>query len=328
MTTDSRQSLGNSQGIAENLIVPYIQAMPKTPEHIGDRLRREMDRVGLTPTEVANAFGVKNPSVYDWMKFGRIAKKHIPKLVEVFGHSAEWWITGEEASVQAAVPSMGDAALADRIKSVLDDADGNLTKVAAAAKTTEEIVASWLSGQTKQIGVDQAVAIQESMGINSVWLMLGKGSRTTAVRFNDDERTYPVTGWRGIPVVGMAQLGDNGFWADVEYPVGHGDGFVDVPTKDRDAYAIRCKGDSMRPRIKDGEFVVVEPNHPIEPGDEVLVKAKDGRVMVKEFLYKRSGRVHLSSVNENHPQMAIPDEEIEKMHFVGWITKPSAWRPD
>ena len=84
----------------------------------------------------------------------------------------------------------------------------------------------------------------------------------------------------------------------------------------------------MSPRIKNREFVVVEPNHAIEPGDEVLVKSKDGRVMVKEFLYKRGGRVHLVSVNAAHPPVAIDEDQIEKMHYVGWIAKPSAWRPE
>ncbi|WP_018435324.1 XRE family transcriptional regulator [Paraburkholderia atlantica] len=328
MEIDSRQRLTSCQGIAESEAVIYIEAMPKTPQHIGDRLRQEMDRLGLTPTAVAERFGVKNPSVYDWLKFGRIAKKHIPGLVEMSGKSAEWWITGEEAPASQPVPSIGAAGLSDRIKTVLEDAGGNISAVAAKAKTTEEVVAGWLSGKSTAIGVDEAVALQESYGINSVWLMLGKGPRTTTVRFNDEYEPIPVTGWRGIPVVGMAQLGDNGFWADIEYPVGHGDGFVDVPSKDKDAYALRCKGDSMRPRIKDREFVVIEPNHPIEPGDEVLVKAKDGRVMVKEFLYKRAGRVHLISVNEAHGTIAFEEGEIEKMHYVGWIAKPSAWRPD
>lgn len=328
MKNHSRQSLVFGQGIAETLLLPYIKAMPKTPEHIGDRLRREMEKRPMTPTEVAAVFGVKNPSVYDWMKFGRIAKKHIPKLVEVFGHTAEWWITGEDGPIPVAVQPIGDGGLADRIKSVIDGAGGNISKVASAAGTTDEVVAGWLSGKTTQIDVDQAVALQEALGINSVWLMLGKGSRTTAIRHNDPYEPITDLKWRGVPVQGMAQLGDNGFWADVEYPVGFGDGFVDVPTKDRDAYALRCVGDSMRPRIKDREFVVVEPNHPIEPGDEVLVKAKDGRVMVKEFLYKRSGRVHLLSVNESHGTVALAEEDIEKMHYVGWIAKPSAWRPD
>jgi hypothetical protein len=38
------------------------------------------------------------------------------------------------------------------------------------------------------------------------------------------------------------------------------------PSRDPNAYALRVKGDSMRPRIKPGEFVLVEPNTPPQPG--------------------------------------------------------------
>lgn len=55
-----------------------------------------------------------------------------------------------------------------------------------------------------------------------------------------------------IPVVGSAQLGDNGHFCDLEYPVGHGDGSIDWPTKDPNAYALRCNGESMKPRIRHG----------------------------------------------------------------------------
>lgn len=71
--------------------------MPKDQEHIGDRLRAEMQRRSLTPVQVANIFEVKSPSVYDWLDSGRIAKKHLPKLVSEFGRSVEWWITGQES---------------------------------------------------------------------------------------------------------------------------------------------------------------------------------------------------------------------------------------
>lgn len=70
--------------------------MPKEPEHIGDRLRAEMDKRKLTVAQIAEIFGVKAPSVYDWLNFGRIAKKHLPKLVAEFGHSMQWWIDGKE----------------------------------------------------------------------------------------------------------------------------------------------------------------------------------------------------------------------------------------
>ncbi|SAK65738.1 putative phage repressor [Caballeronia pedi] len=296
---------------------------------IGKRLIEAREKRGWSQDELADKAGVSQGTIGHLESGRNKSSTKLPQIAAALGVTVEW-LTGsaKESGKSAANQSFGAPGLADRIKSVLETAGGNISAVAAAAGTTEEVVAGWLAGKTATIGVDEAVALQEKYSINSVWLMLGKGQRTTAVRYNDEWNPIPVTGWRGIPVVGMAQLGDGGFWADVEYPVGHGDGFVDVPTKDKDAYALRCKGDSMRPRIKDGEFVVIEPNHEIEPGDEVLVKSKDGRVMVKEFLYKRAGRCHLASVNETHGSLAFADDEIEKMHYVGWIAKPSAWRPD
>ncbi len=191
-----------------------------------------------------------------------------------------------------------------------------------------DTASQWLDGQGPEVSLAQAVSLQNAYGVNAVWLTKGKGEPGISVRYADEFRPIPITKWRAIPVVGRAQLGDNGHWADLEYPVGHGDGYIDFPTQDPNAYALKCEGDSMRPRIKAGEFVVIEPNQPIEPGDEVLVKSKDGRVMVKEFLYKRGGRTHLISANDAHKPIAFADDEIEKMHFVRAICRPSSWRPE
>lgn len=186
----------------------------------------------------------------------------------------------------------------------------------------------WLNGVGAEPTLAHLIKIQESYGVNSVWLAKGKGDPGVAIRYNDEWRPIPITNWRPVPVVGNAQLGDDGFWADLEYPVGHGDGYVDFPSRDPHAYALRCKGDSMRPRIQPGEFVIVEPGHPYEPGDDVLVKSKDGRVMVKRFLYSTPGRLYLVSVNDAHEPISFNDEEVEKVHFVRAIVRPSAWRPD
>lgn len=129
-----------------------------------------------------------------------------------------------------------------------------------------------------------------------------------------------------VPVVGTAQLGDNGHWSELEYPVGHGDGYINYPTRDRNAYALRCKGDSMKPRIKDGEFVIIEPNSEPLPGDEILLKTRDGRVMVKTLLYKRDGKVHVMSVNEAHPPQAFDIADIDKIHPVAAIVKKALWK--
>lgn len=126
-----------------------------------------------------------------------------------------------------------------------------------------------------------------------------------------------------VPIVGSAQLGDNGFWTDMDYPIGCGDGFIQWPTQDKDAYALKCKGESMVPRIKSGEYVVVEPNHKYLSGDEVLIVTKDSRIMVKIYLYLRDSTYTLVSINENHPPIKLNADEIEKIHYVAGIAKES-----
>lgn len=56
------------------------------------KLAEAMRLKNVTQAEVARAFAVKPPTVSsDWLKHGRISKRHYQKLVEYFGLSFDWW---------------------------------------------------------------------------------------------------------------------------------------------------------------------------------------------------------------------------------------------
>lgn len=185
-------------------------------------------------------------------------------------------------------------------------------------------VSDWLSGKTKMIGGKNAAKVCEFLRINHDWLFDGKPPSGLEDESNAEQA--PALGaFRKLGVVGTAQLGDNGYWAELEYPVGHGDGYVEYPSKDPQAYALRCNGDSMKPRIKHGEFVIIEPGHQVVNGDEVLVKCREGRVMVKELLYIRDSIVNLGSVNEAHGRITIPQRDVETIQYVAAIVKSALW---
>jgi phage repressor protein C with HTH and peptisase S24 domain len=133
----------------------------------------------------------------------------------------------------------------------------------------------------------------------------------------------PVRSYRMAPVVGTAQLGPDGFWEELSYPVGFGDGYLDVPTSDPSAYALRVKGDSMTPAIRDGWFVVVEPNEPYSPGEYVVVVTTDGRSMVKELLWERDDQVVLMSVADGYGRLTLDRSNIKHIHHVAFIAPPS-----
>lgn len=55
-----------------------------TGTELGRALKAAMEAKGVNQQAVAQAFGISQPSVSEWIKFGRIAKRHIPRLVAFF----------------------------------------------------------------------------------------------------------------------------------------------------------------------------------------------------------------------------------------------------
>lgn len=125
--------------------------------------------------------------------------------------------------------------------------------------------------------------------------------------------------WRIIKIVGTAQMGNEGYW----YRLDAADGHIEFPSKDRDVYALRLKGDSMAPAIKSGWIAVCEPNHRLVPLEYVMIRLHDGESMVKELLRATDEEVTVQSVNDAYGRRTIPIEQIETIHYVSAIVAPS-----
>ncbi|ATE76607.1 XRE family transcriptional regulator [Pseudomonas frederiksbergensis] len=131
-----------------------------------------------------------------------------------------------------------------------------------------------------------------------------------------------------VPVVGTAKLGMDGYFEALDFPVGHGDGYLHIYSDDPNAYGLRVIGDSMHPRIKSGEYVLIEPNKIYVTGDEVMVQTQDGRSMIKEFIYLRDGVYRFDSVNQDHSPLHLDQHDVSKVHLVGGILKSSRFAHD
>ncbi|MBV5295499.1 MULTISPECIES: LexA family transcriptional regulator [Curvibacter] len=132
---------------------------------------------------------------------------------------------------------------------------------------------------------------------------------------------------RRTPVVGTAKMGSDGYYEELQYPGGHGDGYVDGYSSDPKAYALRVKGDSMHPAIRHGSFVIVEPNGRPVPGEYVAIALKDGSKMVKELIIDRLHEVVIESVNGNH-RKTLERDEIEWIYPVAAVVAASKWQPE
>ena len=128
------------------------------------------------------------------------------------------------------------------------------------------------------------------------------------------------------PIVGNVQLDPDGWWTKRDYPPGENDGFVHVPPGDPEVYALRVRGDSMAPTIRNGWLAVVEPNSETHPGEFVLVCTCGGRCSFKELRYERDNEYTFGSINENHPAITLQKSDITRLHPVFLIAPPSAAR--
>lgn len=212
--------------------------------------------------------------------------------------------------------------LGERIQQLRSARGENQQALARAIGITRSAISQLESGLTHGLKPDNLVAAARHFGLSVEELLHGNDSSPRLI-VEQPEPLYATH--RHCPVVGTVQAGDDGFWDELQYPAGTGDGLVRYPTNDPNGYALRVKGDSMRPRIKPGEFIIVEPNSPLIPGEEVIVTTTNGRSMVKILGPRRNGTIELHSINEDHRPITIDEGDVRAIHYVAAICKPSMY---
>ena len=168
------------------------------------------------------------------------------------------------------------------------------------------------------------VALAIALDVTAEWLS-GNPENKASAGVADAEGHYnshPVKAPDQIPIVGNAQAGPEGYWDDLGH-LQHGDGFIIASSKDPDAYALRVRGDSMAPTIKNGWFVVIEPNSPVHQGEYVVACTTDGLCMIKELRYTHDDEYTFGSINDQHPAMTVQKINVTRLQPVTLIVSPS-----
>ena len=70
--------------------------MLSTSQRLAGKLDEAIRESNLKQTDIATACGVTKQAVQGWLKTGRIAKNHLPKLADITGRPLAWWLAGEQ----------------------------------------------------------------------------------------------------------------------------------------------------------------------------------------------------------------------------------------
>lgn len=148
-------------------------------------------------------------------------------------------------------------------------------------------------------------------------------SFVSALRAGHQVQTATSTSPCRREVNGLAAAGQPLF-SDVDNEI------INVPKKyiDPERYLIiRAKGDSMKPDIENGDYVVAEIDSTPSQGELSLVRieglgADDEYAIKKFYIYGKEAELH--SINPDYPPMIYPIEEIKSAQRIVYVICRSA----
>jgi repressor LexA len=122
-----------------------------------------------------------------------------------------------------------------------------------------------------------------------------------------------------IPLLSKIPGGDPVLWTDGEYPAGFGQEYLDRgEISDPNAYALIVDGDSMSPRIKSGDVVIISPNTAVVNRSIAAVALRGEERTLKTVLFLPDGKILLQPENPSYEPIVLGEKEVT---FLGRVVE-------
>lgn len=290
---------------------------------LGERIRQARKHRGLSGEQLGALIGSNQSTISDWEK-----GKHSPRmtllgsLAEALGVNLEWLISGE-GEMEKTEKNGRDFPDRDNSTSRLRDLEaplnpkevGNRIKEARAGypnvtygveptgisqgELAEKIgvdpslVSKWESGE-RVPAKEQLEPLAVALGVKLKWLSYGEGDKNRYLVPESDQIKNVTEGWREIPILGCVPGGDP--FAPELVPEGSMMILTSISKHPR-LFGLNVRGDSMAPKIEDGDQVAIEPIEGEPPPGSIVVALIDGETTCKIFRRTGQGRPVLIPLN-------------------------------
>lgn len=125
-----------------------------------------------------------------------------------------------------------------------------------------------------------------------------------------------------VPMLGMAQAGQDGFFDDAGLPTGDGWLQTELPRPRDSLLSLRIAGDSMSPLYREGDHIIVDREATdVRKGDRVVVRTAGGETLAKELASLSARSVTLASINPDYGPRTLPRADILWMGRILWVSQ-------
>ena len=197
---------------------------------------------------------------------------------------------------------------AERLKEARKAKRYSQAEVSRMLGVTQQAVGKWETGRSTPD--PQTVArLAEILGLRKESGAASAVGRNAFSRYTESQ----------IPVVGTVRAGYGALAFEEDY------GKEYACVKDPENYFfLVVKGDSMEPRISDGDLALVHRQNTLDNGDlGVLVYGADGEGTLKKYI-QRGNSVILHPFNPAYEELVIKGEELDHLYIAGKVVETKA----
>lgn len=197
---------------------------------------------------------------------------------------------------------------AEKLKEARKKAGFTQVKLASLLNVSQAAIAGWESGN-RTPDVDIIANISMILGVSSDYLLgVNREDSNISAVMDDSFRMIPV--FESVSA-GFGALADDHIVDFMPFRI-----VSDIEA--HETIAIRVKGDSMYPKIEDGDIIQVHKQDTVDNGDIAVILIDGDEGVVKRVLFGKNW-VELQSINPSYPPRRFVGRDMERLRIVGLV---------
>lgn len=207
-----------------------------------------------------------------------------------------------------------------RIESARTDLKLTQEELAKKLGLNKSTIQRYETGKVMKIKIPVIDAMAKALNVNPAWLSDKSDNREPYLseQIESNAEALPQNAIRMIPVFETVSAGF-GTYASGEI-VDYMPLFIENDYEAAETLCIKVKGDSMYPKIEDGDIIQVHKQSIVDNGQIAVVLVDGDEGLVKKFYYEKN-YIELISINPEYPPKRFEREEMNRISIVGLVKK-------
>ncbi len=293
--------------------------------NIGDKIKQLRQSLDLTQDELAQKVGYKSRSSINKIELGErdVSRPMIIKFAEAL-NTTPAYLMGWEDEQENNEDTASIIKIGKRIESARTDLKLTQEELAKKLGLNKSTIQRYEAGKVMKIKIPVIDAMAKALNVNPAWLTDKSDNKEP---YSSDDRSdrieanaevLPHNAIRMIPVFETVSAGFGAYASGeiVDYmPL-----FIENDYEAAETLCIKVRGDSMYPKIEDGDIIQVHKQSVVDNGQIAVVLVDGDEGLVKKF-YCGKDYIKLISINPEYPPKVFEREEMNRLEIVGLVRK-------